>query len=144
MASTHAYGIDEESDRITARLMLLSALGRNPYAAFNYEDEEVFDVPDWVRPPPPPAGFPDGSCGAKPAARSAVAALQSAIRAEEDPCGSGASCAVCKEEIRVGDRLTSLPCTHCYHQDCIVPWLNLRNTCPLCRYELPADDRCRD
>ncbi|KAJ3698250.1 hypothetical protein LUZ61_001955 [Rhynchospora tenuis] len=150
MASSYRYGVDEESDRITARLMLLSALGQNPYAAVNYEDEEVFDVPDWApsRSAPAPM-FPEDTCRPRPAARSAVASLRSTIRSKEEPCGSEVPCAVCKEEIRIGERLTALPCTHCYHEDCIKPWLNVRNTCPLCRYELPADDnpdyeKCRD
>ncbi|KAJ4763191.1 E3 ubiquitin-protein ligase RING1 [Rhynchospora pubera] len=150
MASSYRYGVDEESDRITARFMLLSALDQNPYAAVNYEDEEVFDIPDWApsRSAPTPI-FPEDSCRPRPAAMSAVAGLRSTIRSKEEPCGSEVPCAVCKEEIRIGERLTALPCTHCYHEDCIIPWLNVRNTCPLCRYELPADDdpgceKCRD
>lgn len=143
MASNYRYGMDEESDRITARLMLLSALGQNPYVAINCEDEEVFDIPDWApsRSAPAPV-FSEDSCRTRPAARSAVAGLHSTIRSEEDPHRSQAPCAVCKEEIKIGERITGLPCTHCYHQDCIIPWLNVRNTCPLCRYELPSNDDC--
>lgn len=75
--------------------------------------------------------------GAPPAARAAVERLQVvALRGEEAAQG----CAVCKEGMEQGELATGLPCGHFYHGACISPWLAIRNTCPVCRYELPTDD----
>ncbi|XP_042053135.1 E3 ubiquitin-protein ligase CIP8-like [Salvia splendens] len=52
-------------------------------------------------------------------------------------------CAICKESFTLGAVVNQLPCLHLYHPSCILPWLATRNTCPLCRYELPADDNER-
>ncbi|CAL9076827.1 unnamed protein product [Musa acuminata var. zebrina] len=30
--------------------------------------------------------------------------------------------------------------SHIYHAGCILPWLGIRNTCPVCRHELPTQD----
>lgn len=51
-----------------------------------------------------------------------------------------ALCAICKDEIEFGGQAKQLPCSHHYHGDCIVPWLGIRNTCLVCRSELPTDD----
>lgn len=50
------------------------------------------------------------------------------------------SCSICKDLFELKQDLLYLPCKHVYHEECILPWLKERNTCPTCRYELPTDD----
>nr|GEX66042.1 hypothetical protein [Tanacetum cinerariifolium] len=52
---------------------------------------------------------------------------------------NGLACAICKDLLTVGN-VNWLPCLHLYHPSCIKPWLSNRNTCPLCRFEVPTDD----
>ncbi|KAK3155158.1 hypothetical protein QOZ80_2BG0199590 [Eleusine coracana subsp. coracana] len=70
--------------------------------------------------------------GGRPAAKAAVEGLPTVVVVDGD-----AQCAVCKEGV---ERARRLPCAHLYHDGCILPWLAIRNTCPLCRHELPTDD----
>lgn len=79
----------------------------------------------------------DGTSGAPPAAESVVSSLKTIdVEVEKDAI----HCAVCKDLVSVGEVAKELGCGHGYHQDCILPWLGLRNTCPVCRFELPTDD----
>ncbi|XP_077149163.1 uncharacterized protein LOC143810165 [Ranitomeya variabilis] len=43
------------------------------------------------------------------------------------------SCVICMTEYAIGEQVTVLPCDHCFHQDCISPWLRSNPRCPLCR-----------
>lgn len=49
-------------------------------------------------------------------------------------------CPVCLKEFEKGNVVKTLPCRHTFHKECIIPWLEKTNSCPLCRYELPTDD----
>lgn len=83
--------------------------------------------------------------GPPPAAKSAVEALME-IKVDNKfletltSAGKLTDCAVCKDELEVGAVVKKLPCEHYFHTDCILPWLKLHNSCPVCRHELPTDD----
>ncbi|KAK6118170.1 hypothetical protein DH2020_048071 [Rehmannia glutinosa] len=77
--------------------------------------------------------------GAPPASVSFVNNMPS-LTIDEDKLDSMA-CAICKDSFTVGTVVNQLPCFHLFHPSCILPWLSTRNTCPLCRYELPTDDK---
>ncbi|XP_021290545.1 uncharacterized protein LOC110421304 [Herrania umbratica] len=84
----------------------------------------------------------DGSRrGAPPASASFVNNLPCVIVSDEHEKHDGLACAICKDVLPVGTEVNQLPCFHVYHPSCILPWLNARNSCPLCRYELPTDDK---
>ncbi|KAL0098392.1 hypothetical protein PUN28_008358 [Cardiocondyla obscurior] len=45
-------------------------------------------------------------------------------------------CSVCWEDFKLSEPVRQLPCAHVYHAPCIVPWLELHGTCPICRQNL--------
>lgn len=49
-------------------------------------------------------------------------------------------CPVCLKEFETGTVAKTMPCKHSFHKECILPWLEKTNSCPLCRHELPTDD----
>ncbi|KAK1303878.1 E3 ubiquitin-protein ligase RING1-like [Acorus calamus] len=71
-----------------------------------------------------------------PASKAAVAALEEVAVEEE------VQCPVCRENERARRDATMrrMPCTHAFHGECKLAWLKRRNTCPVCRFELPTDD----
>ncbi|KAJ9147553.1 hypothetical protein P3X46_029703 [Hevea brasiliensis] len=48
------------------------------------------------------------------------------------------NCTVCMEDFEDGDDLIQMPCSHLYHEDCIVKWLMSSHLCPLCRHQMPT------
>lgn len=79
--------------------------------------------------------------GAPPAAVTFVNTLPRLIINEGHLKHDILTCAICKDLLSVGCVVNQLPCLHLYHPCCILPWLRARNSCPLCRYELPTDDK---
>ncbi|KAK9819886.1 hypothetical protein WJX72_003607 [[Myrmecia] bisecta] len=83
--------------------------------------------------------------GPPPAAKTAVKALVREVLTDErlhQIGGPGVQCAVCREDLKVGDEVQIMPCndSHVYHPPCLAPWLTAHNSCPVCRFELPTDD----
>lgn len=52
--------------------------------------------------------------------------------------GHSKQCVICLEEMAILSEAACMPCSHVYHQDCIVTWLERSNVCPLCRFQMPS------
>lgn len=80
-----------------------------------------------------------GRHGTPPAKKEAVEAMPTV----EVASGNGddtANCPICLEDYAAGERAREMPCRHRFHANCIVPWLEMHSSCPVCRFQLPADD----
>jgi hypothetical protein len=88
--------------------------------------------------PPAPALFVPwialGGGGEAPAPAASIEAVPTVEVSEP-----GETCAICKEDLPLAAAARRLPCRHLYHSPCIVPWLELRNSCPICRCRLPSE-----
>ncbi|KAK7407686.1 hypothetical protein VNO78_09699 [Psophocarpus tetragonolobus] len=47
-----------------------------------------------------------------------------------------AECCICLCSYEDGAELHALPCNHHFHSSCIVKWLKMNATCPLCKYNI--------
>lgn len=68
------------------------------------------------------------------------------IKVEHKHCKKGCNdeldcptCSICCNSIKLGDTAQLLPCNHMFHPDCIKPWFNENNTCPICRLEIRTE-----
>ncbi|KAJ8642373.1 hypothetical protein MRB53_019067 [Persea americana] len=80
-----------------------------------------------------------GRCEHPPASKAAVESMPT-IEIATGHVAAECHCAVCMEQFELGSEAREMPCKHIYHPNCILPWLSMRNSCPVCRYELPAAD----
>lgn len=51
-----------------------------------------------------------------------------------------AECSICMADVDIGEEITTLPCKHWYHFDCIKAWLTEHDTCPVCREGITPKD----
>lgn len=74
-----------------------------------------------------------------PASKAAVDSMPT-VKIEDTHIVADSHCPVCQDAFELGSEAREMPCKHLYHSDCILPWLSMRNSCPVCRHELPTDD----
>ena len=58
--------------------------------------------------------------------------------------GNNNECVICLEEYDRGESITTLPCLHLFHTDCIRSWLKSNNNCPVCKYEITLNSIMRE
>ncbi|KAK9925978.1 hypothetical protein M0R45_023234 [Rubus argutus] len=79
--------------------------------------------------------FPDHVIRFVPTRKSAIQGMLERVEIQ----GCDQQCMVCLDEIPKGSEAACMPCSHVYHESCIVNWLDKSNLCPLCRFEMPAE-----
>ncbi|KAG9090762.1 hypothetical protein FRC07_012020, partial [Ceratobasidium sp. 392] len=57
------------------------------------------------------------------------------------PPESDATASSSKDEPPQPQEALTLPCKHSFHAECIEPWVKVKGTCPVCRFELVSQDR---
>ncbi|CAJ1847796.1 unnamed protein product [Sphenostylis stenocarpa] len=76
--------------------------------------------------------------GTPPAKKEAIEALPTVTINEN------LQCSVCLDDFEVGSEAKEMPCKHRFHSGCILPWLELHSSCPVCRLQLPVDESKQD
>ncbi|XP_038624241.1 E3 ubiquitin-protein ligase RNF115 isoform X1 [Tachyglossus aculeatus] len=80
--------------------------------------------------------------GPPPADKEKITSLPT-VTVTQEQVDTGLECPVCKDDYTVGEEVRQLPCSHFFHSRCIVPWLELHDTCPVCRKSLNGEDSTR-
>lgn len=62
------------------------------------------------------------------------------VRVSEEDVAKNIQCSVCMDELKIEEKVRKLPCAHLFHTDCIVPWLQMHATCPICRKTISLSD----
>ena len=50
--------------------------------------------------------------------------------------GDEPHCLICLCDFEVGEKVSSLPCFHCFHTKCIDEWIIRSPKCPICKFEI--------
>lgn len=76
------------------------------------------------------------AAGPEPASQEQIDELP-VVKVNSHHLESKIQCSICLENFVLDEEGMSLPCNHLHHKFCIIPWLQLHATCPVCRHLLP-------
>jgi E3 ubiquitin-protein ligase RNF115/126 len=81
-------------------------------------EESLLEAESAPPPPPPRPVHP---------VRHAVTATEFAQEVE---------CTVCLNRFRCGENAVKVKCGHLFHEECLGPWIEQHDTCPMCRGDI--------
>ena len=101
-----------------------------------YENDEIENILNYI------FNNDNNRYGSPPAAQSEIKKLNKYTLTKDKlyKFGNENTCSVCKEDFIIGNKMMDLPCNHYFHEECLMPWLNQHDSCPICRFELKTDD----
>ena len=59
----------------------------------------------------------------------------SIIQKEKNKNDDNYQCMICLYEFKIGDKVSTLPCLHIFHFDCLKNWIIRNRLCPICKYD---------
>lgn len=89
----------------------------------------------------PQQGQPGTAKGHATAAATLRSLPKIKVTAYDIEVNESTECTICLDDLVVGQPALRIPCGHLYHEECVKDWLKKSNECPVCRYELPTDDK---
>jgi hypothetical protein len=48
-------------------------------------------------------------------------------------------CIICTDEIRDGENISTIACSHIFHENCLKKWMEVKTNCPICRFQFGID-----
>jgi len=116
---------------------LLTALGFiTPFGIFSVSGGDIMDrlIEEFLRNDPNRHGPP-------PASEKAINELNEKKFGSSLGCKA---CIICQDDYVNEDIILDMPCNHDFHKDCLVSWLKLHNTCPVCRKDIEPETQPKD
>ncbi|KAL2631524.1 hypothetical protein R1flu_016210 [Riccia fluitans] len=144
----YARALQDKEDRETTAMLALAGIqvqGLHDWEVAEYESESEASQDMWQEMDPDNMSYEElvalgEAVGTqnKGLASEAISALPtSSYVTDKRSSGCGTEqCVICRLEYEEGDSLSTLPCKHLYHTDCIQQWLEINKVCPVCNKEV--------
>ncbi|GIL91399.1 hypothetical protein Vretimale_17791 [Volvox reticuliferus] len=133
VASSGGFGCDsgEEDDELARTGRAATSVGGDSAAEARAETIKYSDVlegrhVDSLAPSTSMAAASASSAPTMAVAPAEAKAMEAKAEVAGDgfaSCQPGELCTVCHDAFKPGGEVVELPCRHCFHEDCIMPWL---------------------